>query len=137
MFRKKKENSCYTYFSIRGEFEPDVVTDMLGLKPFKICKIGDLSSNGKPYQTACWDYGKCEEYDIETENQMFKTISDLIPKIDILKQIREKYDVEFYLEVVPEIYSYNSHPCLAPSLDVIDFCHETRTNIDIDLYVYG
>ena len=66
---------------------------------------------------------------------MIKTISDLIPKIDVLKQIREKYDVEFYLEVVPEIYLYNTHPCLAPSLDVIDFCHETRTKIDIDLYV--
>ena len=137
LFRRKNDDKCYTYFSIRGEFEPDVITDMLGLKPFEICKIGDLSSSGKPYQTACWDYGKCEEYDIETEKQMLKTISNLIPKISILKQIREKYDVEFYLEVVPEIYSYNSHPCLAPSLNVIDFCHETRTNLDIDLYVYG
>ena len=56
---------------------------------------------------------------------------------DIKEMIKliEKYDVEYYLEVVPEIYSYNSHPCLAPSLDVIDFCHETRTNIDIDLYI--
>ena len=31
MFGKKKENSCYTYFSIRGDFDPDVVSSMLGL----------------------------------------------------------------------------------------------------------
>jgi len=137
MFKRKKADQCYTYFSIRGEFEPDVVTDLLCLKPFEICKIGELSPIGIPYQTAFWDYGKCEEYEILTENQMLKTISDLIPKIDILKQIREKYDVEFYLVIVPELYSYNRHPCLAPSLDVIDFCHETRTKIDLDLYIYG
>jgi len=103
LFKRKIKDICYTYFSIRGKFETDVITGMLGLKPFKICRIGDLSSSGKPYQTACWDYGKCEEYDIETENQMLKTISDLIPKKDRLKQIREKYDLEFYFEIVPEI----------------------------------
>ncbi len=137
MFKRKRNDKCYTYFSIRGEFSPDIITDMLNLKPFKTRKLGDLLPNGKPSITAYWNYGKCEEYDILTEKQMLKTISDLVPKIEVLKQIKEKFDVEFYLEVVPEIYSYNSHPCLAPSLDVIDFCHKTRTNIDIDLYVYG
>lgn len=29
------------------------------------------------------------------------------------------------------------NPCLAPPLDVIDFCHATRTEIDIDLYIYN
>jgi len=137
LLKRKNADKCYTYFSIWGDFDPDVVTQLLDLKPFKAWKKGDSSGDGKPYACSGWEYGKCEEYDIETANQMLKTISDLIPKIDILKQIREKYDVEFYLEVVPEIYSYNSHPCLAPSMDVIDFCHETRTKIDIDLYVYG
>ena len=94
-------------------------------------KVGPLNENNKNIISAL-----IEEYDIETEKQMMRTISELIPKIEILNQIREKYDVEYFLRVVPEIYSYNSHPCLAPSLEVIDFCHETRTKIDIDLYVY-
>lgn len=135
LFKRKRNDKCYTYFSIRGDFDPDMVTSMLELNPYKSWKSTDKRTNGPQYGFACWDYGKCEEYDILTENQMLKTIADLIPKIDILKKIREKYDVEYYLEVVPEIYSYNSHPCLSPSLDVIDFCHETRTNIDIDLYI--
>lgn len=29
----------------------------------------------------------------------------------------------------------NTAPCLAPSMKVIDFCHSTKTEIDIDLYV--
>jgi len=137
MFRKKKENLCYTYFSIRGDFAPEVVTDMLNLNPFEFWKKGDVSKGGNEYTTSAWNYGKCEEYDIETENQMMKTISELIPKTDILNQIKEKFDVEFYLEVVPTVYSKNDSPCLGPNLEVIDFCHKTRTLIDIDLYLMG
>ena len=38
-------------------------------------------------------------------------------------------------DFIPTIYVGNTNPCLAPSLKVIDFCHATRTEIDIDLYV--
>jgi hypothetical protein len=39
------------------------------------------------------------------------------------------------LEIVPTVYAGDITPCLAPSLDVMDFCHATRTELDIDLYV--
>ncbi len=110
---------------------------MLELAPYKSWKATDKRTNGTQYGFACWNYGRCEEYDVETENQMMKTIADLIPKINILNQIKEKFNVEFYLEVVPEIYSKNASPCLGANLDIIDFCHKTRTLIDIDLYVMG
>ena len=55
----------------------------------------------------------------------------------MLNQIREENDVIFVLEIVPSIYVGDMNPCLAPSLDVIDFCHATRTEIDIDMYVYN
>ena len=70
-----------------------------------------------------------------TENQMHKTIAPLFDKVDLLNRIKEEFDVEFTLEIVPTIYVGNINPCLAPSLKVIDFCHATRTEIDIDLYV--
>lgn len=66
---------------------------------------------------------------------MRKTLEALREKIDLLNRIREENDVAFYLEVVPTIYPVESTPCLAPTLDIIDFCHATQTEIDIDLYV--
>ena len=129
------QNSCYTYFKIVGDFDPDVITDLLGLVPERSHKIGDTRKNGTKYDFALWTVGKCDEYDPEVENQMRKTVSVLLDKIPLLRQIKETYDVEFYLEIVPEVYVDDINPCLAPSLDVIDFCHETRTKIDIDLYV--
>ena len=129
-------NSCYTYFKIVGDFNPDDISALLNLTPEKSWKIGDLRRNGTKFDFAHWEIGRYSEYDVEVENQMSKTIAVLQDKIPVLNQIREKYDVSFFLEIVPEIYANDTNPCLAPSLDIIDFCHATRTEIEIDMYVY-
>ena len=129
------QNSCYTYFAIKGEFNPENITERLGLNPSKVWKTGDKRGNGTEYDFSYWEFGFCDEYDVVTENQMQKTIAPLLSKIEILKEIRKEYDVVFVLEIVPTVYSDCPIPCLAPSLEIIDFCHETRTEIDIDLYV--
>ena len=131
------KNSCFTYFKIVGDFNPDDVTRILGIIPEITWKSGDLGSNGKPYSFAGWETGRCMEYDVFVDNQMKKTIALLQNKISLLNQIKNEYDVSFFLEVVPMIYTDESTPCLAPSLEIIDFCHATRTEIDIDMYVYN
>lgn len=115
-------NTCYTYFTIIGHFDPDIITARLLLQP---------DDAGKDH----WHFGKCDEYSPYVEEQMRKTIAPLLDKIDILKQIRQEFNAVFFLEIVPTIYPDEPVPCLAPPLDVIDFCHETRTEIDIDLYI--
>lgn len=67
---------------------------------------------------------------------MMQTISDLVPKILLLQEIKQKYDVAFFLEVVPELYAGETTPALAPNKDVIEFCYKTDTLIDIDLYIF-
>ena len=96
-----------------------------------------MRRNGTKYDFVLWETGRCTEYDVYVENQMRKTISVLLDKIAILNQIREENDVEFVLEIVPSIYVEDINPCLAPPLDVIDFCHATRTQIDIDMYLFN
>lgn len=129
-------NSCYTYFKIVGDFNPDDVSKLLNLTPEKSWKIGDVRRNGTKYDFALWEIGRCTEYDVEVEKQMRKTIAVLQDKISILNQIRMENDVSFILEIVPTIYAGGINPCLAPTLDIIDFCHATRTEIDIDMYIY-
>ena len=130
-------NSCYTYFEIVGKFDPDKVTSLLGLTPDKTHKIGDTRKNGTKYDFAVWKFGTCADYDAEVEHQMRETLSPLQDKIDLLNRIRNGNDVRLFLSIVPSVYADSITPCLAPPLDVIDFCHATRTEIDIDLYVYG
>ena len=133
----KSKNSCCTCFRIVGRFDPDAVTALLGLTPERTWRIGDKRRNGTPRDDAGWEIGRCREYDPIVANQMEMTASILYDKIDLLNRIRKENDVRFYLAVVPEIRVGEVNPCLSPSLDIIDFCHETRTEIDIDLYVCG
>ena len=130
-----EHTNCYTYFRITGDFNPDVVSELLGLIPEKSWKMGDTRKNGTKYDFACWRFGTCQEYDIFVENQMLKTLAPLFSKIDILKQIKNKFDVSFTLEVVPTVRFDETAPCLAPSMKVMQFCCDTGTEIYIDLYV--
>ena len=130
-----RENSCYTYFAIEGNFDPDRVTELLGLQPYRTNKIDDLRCDGRPFEAACWEFGRCDEYDVYTENQMHRTIAPLLDKIELLNKIRMENQVEFTLLIVPTIAAESIYPCLDPSLEVIDFCHATRTHIVIDLYI--
>lgn len=128
--------NCYTYFCITGEFDPDTISELLGLVPEETRKIGDTKRDGSTkYDLACWRFGTCREYDVIVENQMLKTIAPLIPKVDILKEIKAKFDVRFTLEIVPTVRFDESTPCLAPSIQVMQFCCDTGTEMDIDLYV--
>ncbi len=134
-FTPKKMNCCYTYFRVVGEFDPNAVTEKLGLKPDESWKIGDKRKNGSLFDFAAWHFGKCEVYTDDISEQMQETIKPLLDKIDLLNQIRNENEVRFYLEVVPRLYSHNHTPSLAPSVDVMAFCAATQTEIDIDLYI--
>ena len=134
----KEKNKCLTYFAITGkDFEPNEITNRLGIEPDEAWKASDLRRDGKPYGFSFWQCGNCDKYCAYTYKQMEKTLSKLINKTKILNAIREELGVEFKLEIVPKITAGGINPCLAPSLKVIDFCHTTRTKIDIDMYVYS
>ena len=137
VYGQPTRNRCRTYFKITGDFDPDEVTALLGLQPDEARRIGEpWGSKGDVNRTASWSFGRCVEYDPYVEAQMRKTIAPLLDKGDLLNRIREENNVEFWLVIVPEIHAGDTNPCLAPTLDVIDFCHATRTQIDIDMYVF-
>lgn len=135
IFYHTDKTKCYTYFCISGNFEPDIISDMLNLKPEKAWKIGDKRQDGKAFDFASWRFGTCDEYDVLVENQMQKTIAPLLEKINVLQKIKQDFDVTFTLTVVPSVRFDEPAPCLAPSLEVMRFCCDTGTEMDIDLYV--
>ena len=129
----KSKNRCYTYFSIYGKFDPDYVSKLLNLENEKIHgEDSGLYEYSKERNETYWECGLCNKYDVDIGNQMRKTIEPLLNKIELLNKIRNENEVEFYLEVVPTIYDDEVTPILSPPLEVMDFCHATRTEIDID-----
>ena len=49
IYYRFKQNKCRTIFVIRGDFNPDMITEMLNLKPNKSWEIGDKRKNGTTY----------------------------------------------------------------------------------------
>ena len=133
---KIDHTDCYTYFRITGDFDAELISNMLNLKPETSWNVGDLRKDGKSrYEFSACKFNTCSDYDIDVCNQMEKTIEPLLKKVEILKQIKTTYNVNYYLVVVPKVRYDEPSPCLAPSKQVMKFCVDTDTEIDIDLYV--
>ena len=130
-------NGCYTYFNVSGEFDPEDVSAALGLEPFRAWKSSDLRRDGKPYGFSNASFCRCDEYDFDINVMLRKTLAKLTDTIEILNALRERTDATFELRAVPSVYVNESTPALGLDLDIIDFCHATRTSVDIDMYVFN
>lgn len=134
----EKEFEIKTYFCIQGDFNVDEVISLINLKPNQIIKKGDyrIKKLNDCYDFSALKFGLIIDSDIQGDKQIEKTISTLWPKIDILKEIKQKYDVSYCLEIVPKFYKTCEKPIISPSKDVIKFCYLTDTEIDYDYYFY-
>lgn len=140
----------YTYFGIesngeigrrgligfeRGIFNPDDITKVLGIQPFRCCKKGDKKRNGRKYLSSSWDAEKSNIGRLDIESQCMETIRNLKNKISILKQIKEQYDVNYVIMIVLEIYG-EEKPLMSFNKEIIEFCNLTGTTIEVDMYIY-
>jgi hypothetical protein len=132
---KKNRTNTYTYFAIKGNFNPDVISGMLDIIPEKKWNIGDKRRSGSEYDFSMWCSKSCDKDTLCIDEQCIEVIETLKDKVDILNEIRKKYDVKMILSIVPSIYN-----CVSPSIsfdrEIIEFCYLTGTEIDIDMYVY-
>lgn len=128
---------CEVAFVITGDFDPSVVTKQLQIPPYRFHTKDALRRDGRPYGFAMWQCAPVSSYTPETTRQMEKAILPLWDKIDALNALRENGDISFTLSVTPKLIAEGVHPALSPSEKVIDFCHATKTALDIDLYLYA
>ena len=154
---KMERTHSYTYFAIcsngeigsaglqstdAGIFDPDDITKLLRIEPFKKWKKGDRrkqvqdeTSSTANYGFSIWCAEKSEIDRLDVEKQCLETIKTLKQKIPELMQIKSLYDVNFYICVVPHIFN-EEQPFMSFGKEVIEFCYLTGTEIDVDMYVY-
>ena len=153
-----EKTNCYTYFSIcsngeigsgglqsteAGVFDPDVITKMLGIEPFRKRKKGDRrigvrdeNHPGARYGFSFWAACKQTEPAIDAEEQCVNIVRMLKEKIPLLLEIKKEYDVGFAIQIVPHIYNAEE-PLIGFNSEIIEFCYLTGTEIGIDMYVYS
>ncbi|MFA9559504.1 DUF4279 domain-containing protein [Evansella sp. AB-rgal1] len=146
-----EKTSSYTYFAIcsngeiddrglvayeKGIFNPDDITNLLEIQPFRSCTYGDTRRIGSPYFFSCWDAEESDIDRLDIEAQCMDSIKNLKYKIPLLNQIKEKYDVNFVIMIVPSIYG-EEPPVMSFNKEIIEFCYLTGTTIEVDMYVFS
>lgn len=147
-----EKTTSYTYFSIesngeskdgkglvafeKGIFSPEDMTALLGIQPFISWAYGDKRADGSIFPFSSWNAEKSDIKRLDVEAQCRDTIKKLKNKIPILHKIKEQYDVNFVLVIVPSIYG-DEQPYMDFNEEVIEFCYLTGTTITTDMYIYS
>ena len=151
------KTTCHSYFAIcsngeisvgglqsteAGVFDPDRITKILCIEPFKKHKKGDRRKQVKDenhpsanYGFSSWSACYQTEPTLDAEEQCLSIVRELKGKVPFLLDIKKKYDVSFSIIIVPHIYNEET-PALVISKEIIEFCYLTDTEIGIDMYVY-
>ena len=122
-------NYCLTYFSVIYDKNFDMIDfcDKLNLDYEYLKKFGtDVSM----------EIGRNEDYDVDINKMVRVTLKDLFGKEDILVMLKNKYNLEYYLERVPCIYSDSIHPILSLDYDILEFLYKSKTVDDLYYYIY-
>ena len=123
-------HKCRSYFNITSEKEIniEIVCNMLTIdrKEIILCK----NSNSI-------NIGLCEEYNLDTNNMLRKTLSNLFGKEDRLRKLKEHFNFTYYLARVVEFDSSCDEPTpiLGLEQDIIEFLYKSETLDDIDYYL--
>ncbi|MFC9601737.1 DUF4279 domain-containing protein [Peribacillus butanolivorans] len=135
------------YFSVFGdEFPLEVVTDILGIEPTKTYKKGDIiekinnpnlvSTKIRRRKETDWTLstGYQESYDIN--NQLNTILKSLEGKTKELKQLKEKYSLEFLFMIVIQVEN-DEKPAMHLQKNIIDFASLIQAEIHFDLYIFS
>ena len=147
-----KKTSCYSYLCIESSgdvlpdvgfvaaensfFEPDEITAMLGIQPFKTMRMGDPRKNGdRTYPFSSWSACRQDEPAMDAGEQCLAIVRQLRDKLPVLQEIARKTNVAFGIMIVPEVWD-GEEPSMYLDREVIEFCHRVNASIQFDLYVY-
>lgn len=144
--------NCYSYFSIvsagdildgkgfiakdNSFFHPNDITKILGIEPFETRVTGQKRKYGGgtcPFSE--WSACKQTEPALDAHEQCLKIVRQLQSFVDKLNEIRQIYNVNFSIVIVPGVYNQEA-PVLWFSNEIIEFCYLTKTEISIDMYIY-
>ncbi|MFJ8261008.1 DUF4279 domain-containing protein [Rummeliibacillus sp. NPDC094406] len=135
------------YFSATGdEFPLEVVTDTLAIEPTESYKKGDIiertnnpnlvSTSNKIRRRKVTDWtlstGYQESYDIY--DQLNPILKSLEGKTKELKQLKEKYSLEFLFMIVIKVENEET-PATYLRKHIIDFASLIQAEIYFDLYI--
>ena len=121
-------NECLTYFAVyfKDEFDLGDFCEKLGLDE---AQIRPLIKKNKI------EIGKNNNYNVDINEMLRVTLKDLFGKEDILFQLKEDYNLEYYLVRVPYLSADEIKPILCLDRDIVEFLYLTTAEDELDYYL--
>jgi len=136
-----EKGNSYVYFALTGDnFNPQVVTDRIGINPTDKWTKGDKGKYKPILDYSCWEYSTIEgkEY-LMVRSLLDEVISKLFDKIEIINELKSQFNLNSKLEMVLYIDTNEeqSTPSLGYDLRTIEFLYRTQTKTGIDIYRFN
>lgn len=122
---------CLTYFLVKfdiNNFDYDDFANQLNLDLQLLKRFGTDETI---------EIGRNELFDIDINVMIRRSIKDLIGKEDILLKLKNKYNLEYYIERVPCLVANTEKPrqILSLDYDIIAFMYKAQVCDDLDYYI--
>lgn len=131
-------HQCLVYFTLKGDFDPNEVTQFLGIEPTGILIKGSRNSNPCYPPISSWEFssGYIESEILDIYDIASKVINPLTPHADKLKEVMNKFKIEGVLQVALWISSDEevSNPAIGFDAEVVRFLAAVGASVDIDSY---
>jgi len=118
-----------------GDFDPDEVTDALGIEPTKTWRIGDPIQNTLlKRKHNGWSVATSREESLDLGKQIRDLLRRLEPTFSSIATLRDRVDLN--VEVSCAIYIYGETPSMHLDRETLSMIERLDAEIDFDLYVY-
>jgi hypothetical protein len=133
--------NSYVYFALKGDdFNPDILTERIGLTPTKICSKGDpIGKSGNKIKFSGW-YFYSEKSDNLFVNKLVEDVVEkLFSKIEVINSFKNEFKLNSILEIVLYIDCNDeiSTPVIGHDSKTIEFLCKTNTETDVDIYRFN
>ncbi|MBU7008837.1 DUF4279 domain-containing protein [Phosphitispora fastidiosa] len=123
-------------FRMLGEnFNPELISDRLNLKPDEKWEKGEIIKNKDIRRKySCWIISTGYEESLDVNNQLEQILGLIYDKKAILQEISKQFGLDYRFDVIINIEA-NEKPAIYLSKDVIGFANDINAEFDIDLFI--
>ena len=130
-----KNTNVRVELCITGDyFNTNSISEALEILPTKSWNRGDIINELKRREYTAWIYSTeaTETLDINTQLKKIETL--FFPKLQILKRLKEQYQLDFSIEIIFVIENKEA-PAIYLNPSIIQFAANLEAIFDIDTYV--
>lgn len=135
-----EKTSLYAYISFTGkddvdDFPVEVVTEMLGVQPTTILRMGERINDVRTRSFTSWQYESETLETLDVDDVLLPILNFFQDKADSINRLKEELNLNVQIElVITMIDGYTPGLVISPQFS--RFASAINAFIDIDMYVY-